>query len=456
MKNRTKIINNCLKWKKDLCFYSCGEKKEAKKKKEGVLLYNCIQTLLSDPIVVLYTNDHYICTGTLTGKVCLYRITTKKHKAVNTDITYSDKQDEEKCTTKIELINSSKTELEQLKSKDEFNNKDDYISIDSYTDFNNTEVSKINNSKQSMQDKTNNNIIINIKKQGKKKDVSDNVTNDTYHEVVNNSRHDIAEESIDNSPKKYVILCMFRNNNIQSIYIDTNYVYVYHENCIDIFNVKTYEFINTINIETINNKQVINFEHFILFNNSKNLFIYDIKNNFTSYFYKNFLKNIIIFDFNANYLLCYKSSFGKCHIRVIKIYINCQTSKHELIFCVDFSSTFISHGKFLDDEKIIVAKNGKRLIIFDFKKAIDMYRIKKLKKIILDIYKSLENMLFILVENQIFSFNLSTFIFYKCIKLPTGLFYFKWPYYIRHKNNKIIFSSDKGVYLIDFPIEETV
>ncbi|GAB67704.1 hypothetical protein PCYB_122710 [Plasmodium cynomolgi strain B] len=242
--------------------------------------------------------------------------------------------------------------------------------------------------------------------------------------------------------EKYHILCMFRNNSIKSIYIDKNYAYVYYESCIDVFCIRTYQFVKKMNVEVANNKQVIFFENLILFNNSKSLFIYDIKNNCTSYFYKNFLKNIVIFDFNVNYLLCYKNNFGKCHIRVLQINMNAQKCEHELIFCVDFSSKFISHGKFLDDEKIIVAKNGRRLIIFDFKKAVDMYRIKKLKK------------KFWIFTNRwkiCYSFwwkMKSSFLIYPL------LYFTNWSYFIRHKNNKIIFSSDRGIYFIDYPVEE--
>ncbi|CXJ01408.1 conserved Plasmodium protein, unknown function [Plasmodium berghei] len=364
MDNDTEFMNKCFKGGKIFCFYP--KIINIEQKNENVVLHNCIQTLLSDPIVVLYTDDNFICTGTITGKVCLHKITKKVDKETN--------------TKEVSIDDVKSEQLDKNKNK-----------------------------------------------------------NDIKNEVF----------------EKYQILCMFRPNSIKSIYIDKKYIYIYYESCIDVFCIKTYNFIRRIDIEIINNKQAISFENLILFNNSKSLFIYDITNNYISYFYKNFLKNIVIFDFNTNYLLCYKNNFGKCHIRVLQIYINDEHCQHELIFCVDFSSKFISHGKFLDDEKIIVAKNGKRLIIFDFKKAVDMYRIKKLKTKVLDIYKSAENMLFILVENQIYIFNLSAYIFYKCIQLPIGLFYFKWPYFIRYKNNKIIFSSDRGIYYIDYHIEES-
>ncbi|CRH01730.1 conserved Plasmodium protein, unknown function [Plasmodium relictum] len=383
MSNEHKVIKSCFKGRNIFYFLK-------KKEKEKILLHNCIQTLLSDPIVVLYTDDNYICTGSLTGKVCLYKITKRENKEVNTDISL--------------INNKKKVEIDKQKLSDL--NKDESKDI---------------------------NINSNVK------------------DVLNSKKEKNSNEIIE----KYHIICMFRNNSIKSIYIDKRYVYIYYENCIDVFSIKTYEFIKKVNLEVSDNKQVIYYENFILFNNSKNLFIYDITNNFMSYFYKNFLKNIVIFDFNINYLLCYKNNFGKCHIRVLQISTNSQKCNHELIFCVDFSSSkYISHGKFLDDEKIIVAKNGNRLIIFDFKKAVDMYRIKKLKKKILDIYKSVENMLFILVENQIIIFNLSTFLFFKCVQLPIGLFYFKWSYFIRYKNNKIIFSCDKGIYFIDYQFEE--
>ncbi|SCM09048.1 conserved Plasmodium protein, unknown function [Plasmodium chabaudi chabaudi] len=382
MDNDTEIMNKCFKGGKKFCFYP--KIINIEQNNENIVLHNCIQTLLSDPIVVLYTDDNFICTGTLTGKVCIHKITKKVDKETNTEELPID--------------------------QNEYTNK----SIIS----NGVEVEKALSSNGG---------------------------------EVNKNKGGIKNEVFE----KYHILCMFRPNSIKSIYIDKKYIYIYYESCIDVFCIKTYNFIKKINIEIINNKQVISFENLILFNNSKSLFIYDITNNYMSYFYKNFLKNIVIFDFNTNYLLCYKNNFGKCHIRVLQIYINDEHCQHELIFCVDFSSKFISHGKFLDDEKIIVAKNGKRLIIFDFKKAVDMYRIKKLKTKVLDIYKSAENMLFILVENQIYIFNLSAYIFYKCMQLPTGLFYFKWPYFIRHKNNKIIFSSDRGIYYIDYHIEES-
>ncbi|KMZ79306.1 hypothetical protein PVIIG_01779 [Plasmodium vivax India VII] len=420
MSNESKVMNQCFNGKHNICFSFKGRRDDQRgRKSQRIVLHNCIQTLLSDPIVVLYTDDNYICTGSLTGKVCLFRITRKENKGVNTDVSLLE--------AKPKRGDSEKNDSTELSSKSA------------------SDTPQRNSLEDSCRDNQN----------GIENDRSDSIGVGTS--AMSNPAVGFSRKSSNGSIEvleKYHILCMFRNNSIKSIYIDKNYAYVYYESCIDVFCIRTYQFVKKMNVEVANNKQVIYFENLILFNNSKSLFIYDIKNNCTSYFYKNFLKNIVIFDFNVNYLLCYKNNFGKCHIRVLQININAQKCEHELIFCVDFSSKFISHGKFLDDEKIIVAKNGRRLIIFDFKKAVDMYRIKKLKKKILDIYKSVENLLFILVENEIFIFNLSTFIFYKCVQLPAGLFYFKWSYFIRHKNNKIIFSSDRGIYFIDYPVEE--
>ncbi|SOV17981.1 conserved Plasmodium protein, unknown function [Plasmodium sp. gorilla clade G2] len=403
MNNETKVFNKCFK-KISNCYTlnKKGEKDNSTGKQ--FVLYNCIQTLLSDPIVVLYTDNNYICTGSLTGKVCLYKITIKENKETNTNISY--------------VYNNNNITDDENKCIIDLHNRD--------------ELKKENYSKSTIDD-----VVISKKELNNQNNIN-NINNNNNGEII----------------KKYHILCMFRNNSIKSIYINKNNIYICYESCIDVFCVRSYQFLQKINLDVSNNKQVIYYENYILFNNSKSLFIYDITSNFSSYFYKNFLKNIVIFDFNINYLLCYKNNFGKCHIRVLQIFADAEKCEHELIFCVDFSSKFISHGKFLDDEKIIVAKNGKRLIIFDFKKAIDMYRIRKLKKKILDIHKSVENMLFILVENQIFIFNLSTFVFYKTVQLPKGLFYFKWSYFIRYKNRKIIFSSDKGVYYIDYSIED--
>ncbi|ETW27952.1 hypothetical protein PFFCH_04625, partial [Plasmodium falciparum FCH/4] len=61
MNDETKVFNKCFK-KISNC-YTLNKKGE-KENSTGnqFVLHNCIQTLLSDPIVVLYTDNNYICT----------------------------------------------------------------------------------------------------------------------------------------------------------------------------------------------------------------------------------------------------------------------------------------------------------------------------------------------------------------------------------------------------------
>lgn len=81
---KTKVeINSCFKGKN---IFSLIKRKRCK---DTVLLHNCIETLLSDPVVVLYTDCNFICAGTLTGRVTLFKIHKTENVGINTNISFS-------------------------------------------------------------------------------------------------------------------------------------------------------------------------------------------------------------------------------------------------------------------------------------------------------------------------------------------------------------------------------